>query len=1819
MKKPMMYLVAALAAGVLGADAAADGNEPSRTYVPEPRPVKSDVEITAIYYPGTEQMSEWDVIAQTCPERKPLLGWFDEGNPEAIDWQIKWAVEHGITSFCVDWYWNRGYQRLTHWVKGYYKARYRKHLKWFMMYANHNQPGAHSAEDQVAVTKYWIDNYFKTPEYYTIDGKPAVCYWDAGNLDRDFIAEAAAKGEKLAPGEGIRRAFAISERLVKEAGLPGICWIDMWRTTKFDRAYAERRVAQGYSAAIHYGIERAAPKIAPEAMKPGETPRRFDYDAVVAAAPKVWEELSVQETLPYWVILPTGWDDRPRSFANSLVITGRTPEKFAAMCRQAKAFCDRHGKRHVVIMPINEWQEGSYVEPNAEYGFGMYEAIRDAFCEKPSAGWPKSVRPADAGLGPYDYPPSFRSPTPQWEFDDGTTGGWYRQPYGGGELEAKDGCLSFWVNRSRNYNIRQRVVPFDAKRQAKFRVRMRITPNPKQMPVAGKTYELRLKWGTAENPVIGPGLKVDDAQAVASAPVQIDGAWHEYEISLADRPDWTGQVDELWFEACSLIHCRVAIDWMRFESDLADVERNFLRLETEDADKTLAEGRNVAKTLRTDGTWADIDYTDRNGARWSLCYGHLGRIVQIARAWRVKEDAGLEASFHRALGWWLRENPTVGNWWWNDIGVPEKAGVAAVCCKPVLTAAERQGVDALLSRRPISMTGQNRIWLARVALMRALVNGDADLAEQASSAISDEIAFKGVEGIQRDWSFHQHGNQPQFGNYGLSYIRDMTRLASVFAGTRFAFPSEKIGMLNGLFEKGYAWTLWKGRLDVSCIPRQWWPDVLTTKGAAVLSAAAMLGRCGGESARIAADFAAGRGPVGFKAFPSSAMSFYRRPGWMASHKGGTKTIRGVETWIIGDNLKGQHQQDGSLCTTVTGREYENVAPLWNWRKLPGITSCIDLPPSDWNDRLDWTGPNQLEDYRGEATADGGVVTFGVEREGIRYRQRITFAPDGILAETTDISCTNDSRVATCVEAANAAPDAGVVSQTDTETRLRNGAIEYVVYAPKEAVEVFIGERTGDYHDFMAGLAPKTLHTGRIFEVTVNHGRMPKGASCRYRILPHGKAFPENAKWIAYPYERPMGNFAQKVLPAPTFRRAFTLDRPVKNAALRISGLGFYTFELDGRRVDDARLVPAPTQYDVRYRWRTHRLGDLAAGRHVISVTVGDGFYRTSTGNYWHFDRASWTDYPKLAAEVADGEGTPLVKTDDRWTVRFSPIVRTELRGGEHYDARLEFPKLETSGADWRKARLVPAPGGRPEEERFPPCRVVAAYPMAPLVGTNVWVAPYNIAGVPRLKVKGTAGARVTMSCGEFCRRLAKDDKTITTNHVAYGALQRDSYVLRGDSAGETWTPEFTYHGFDRVQVSVEGGAAEILGIDALEIHTDFRRIGTLRTSDGLLQTILDAGMRSALNNFVGIPTDCPHREKNGWTSEARLQCETLLYGWDAGTAYLGFVDEMVDAQRPSGQLPGMLPTGGVGYNWGSGPAWDAALACIPESVARFTGDRTCFERYRGAIRKYCNYVASLLDENGLCAFGLGDWCHSPFGSVAPVPFVTTAFYIRCLDLIGEKDAGDAARAALLKSYYRGKGVFSEAASVMPALALEFGLVPAADRAACAEELARIVRANGAKVDYGTVGSGCVLRALFEAGEADLAYEVMTQPEMPGYAWWFRELQLTAFPESWNALRSSSLDHGAFCDIVACAYRHLAGFRHVAERPGRNYLEIRPSFPKKLSDFSAEHDGYRVAWKRTGEIVDLTIVVPEGAAATYAAPDGTRRSLVSGSHRFSVRR
>ena len=557
------------AALVVAAMTAACAAVANAAYIPEPKPVKSEIEISAFYYPGTEHMPEWDMVDQTLPKIKPLLGWYDEGDPENIDWQIKWAVEHGISSFCVDWYWKQGTQRLNHWIKAYYKAKFRKYLKWYIMYANHNPPGSHSTEDQIAVTKWWIDNYFKTPEYYTIDGKPVVVLWQYERLDNDFIAEAKAKGETLKRGEGVKRAFAISERMVKEAGLPGICWINMnnrWKHTVEENDHIKN---MGFVAQVTYNLGGSGPYyMAPEARTEKDTPQRSSFDLMVAATKKIWQNADVDPSLPFWPLLPTGWNDLPRSFQVARVTYDRTPEKFSQVCVDARKFCKERGLKRVIVAPLNEWQEGSYIEPNEEYGFAMYDALRDAFCEKPAEGWPKNLTPADVGRPKKEYPPMFYSPVQEWNFDNSPEG-WFRQPYGCYVTRCKEGSLYFvTTGKDNNYQIRQRLKPFAAKNYRTFKIRMKLIPNEHfglgRFIACGKRPEMRLKWGLDHTPIISKDFFVDDRH-VFYAEVIPDGEWHEYEMPLYKTQDWNSNVNELWFEAINATNFEVYIDWMRFE------------------------------------------------------------------------------------------------------------------------------------------------------------------------------------------------------------------------------------------------------------------------------------------------------------------------------------------------------------------------------------------------------------------------------------------------------------------------------------------------------------------------------------------------------------------------------------------------------------------------------------------------------------------------------------------------------------------------------------------------------------------------------------------------------------------------------------------------------------------------------------------------------------------------------------------------------------------------------------------------------------------------------------------------------------------------------------------------------------------------------------------------------------------------------------------------------------------------------------------------------------------------------------------------------
>ena len=531
-------------------------------YIPEPQPQASEIEISAFYYPGTEQMAEWNQVEQTLPEIKPLLGWYDESNPEVIDWQIKWAVEHGISSFCVDWYWNRGDQRLDHWVRNYYKAKFRKYLKWYIMWANHNSVGAHSEEDQIRVTQFWIDNYFRTPEYYRIDGKPVVVIWSSYTLDRDFRLEAEQRGETLAEGEGVKRALELSNREMRKAGLPDIHFILMYPGSDYSPARMETARNAGFKEMVNYNMVGQTWAYMTEKMNMKEIPRCAEYEYFIDASTAWWNSTaSAEKDFSVIPTVATGWDDRMRSFDYGHVFRNKTPEKFREMCLACKDFCKKNNRSRIMLSPINEWQEGSYIEPNEEHGFAMYQVLRDVFCTEPIGGYPPDLRPEDVGRGPYDYPPMEYSRKTEWDFSTDVQG-WYRQPFGTAYLRIMDHALHFFRSWGDHAALRLRHQGFPAERFSTFRVMMKVTPPAGTDPQQNEGQKVRLYFGTTDRPLFSTDMFICREGAVA-VPAVSDGEWHEYTLDMSSNPLWKGCINELWFDPPQLHSTFIDIRWMK--------------------------------------------------------------------------------------------------------------------------------------------------------------------------------------------------------------------------------------------------------------------------------------------------------------------------------------------------------------------------------------------------------------------------------------------------------------------------------------------------------------------------------------------------------------------------------------------------------------------------------------------------------------------------------------------------------------------------------------------------------------------------------------------------------------------------------------------------------------------------------------------------------------------------------------------------------------------------------------------------------------------------------------------------------------------------------------------------------------------------------------------------------------------------------------------------------------------------------------------------------------------------------------------------------
>ena len=724
------------------------------------------------------------------------------------------------------------------------------------------------------------------------------------------------------------------------------------------------------------------------------------------------------------------------------------------------------------------------------------------------------------------------------------------------------------------------------------------------------------------------------------------------------------------------------------------------------------------------------------------------------------------------------------------------------------------------------------------------------------------------------------------------------------------------------------------------------------------------------------------------------------------------------------------------------------------------------------------------------------------------------------------------------------------------------------------------------------------------------------------------------------------------IPAPLFRRTFTADREAASAELIITGLGYYELFVNGKKITKGPLAPYRSNIDDYIYYDSYDISsELSVGKNVIGIMLGNGI-RNAPGAYiWDFEKARFRGAPitafSLTVKYKDGSGKTVASDADTLTAP-SPVIFDDLHFGEYYDARLEIPGWNLPDFDdsgWSRAVPAEPPRGEARLCEADPITVRSVIKPVSVTeykdGSYIYDFGVNTAGLCRLRINGTEGQKVLM---RYFETFVDGEPYFRNNRFdPDDRFQEDEYYCSGKGT-EEYTPHFTYHGFRYVLVSgitAEQANSELLTY--LEMSSDIKKTGDFRCSDGTVNKIQEATVRSDTSNFFYFPTDCPQREKNGWTADASLSAEQVLLNLSPEKSYKEWMRNIYKSLNDKGQLPGIIPTGGWGYHWGNGPAWDNVIVYIPYYTYKYCGDRQMLEELAVPLMRYLNYLFTRLDGKGLIAIGLGDWCQvGLIEDQFKTPLVVTDTILTCD--IAEKAAFiygelgmEAQKRFALSLAERTRDAFREnlidkasltvegGTQTAQAMALFYGMFTEEEKARALDVLVKYIHEADDHFDTGVLGGKVIYRVLAENGYVDLAYKMITRPDYPSYGNWIARGATTLweafYPENGRIL---SLNHHFWGDVSAWFYIYLAGMKINPTCRDTTEVDIKPCFAEALSEVSAYHDmpdgKISVSWNRNGGKITLAIEAAEklhgkiGLPAGYVFEDGdTEKELKSGNY------
>jgi alpha-L-rhamnosidase len=698
----------------------------------------------------------------------------------------------------------------------------------------------------------------------------------------------------------------------------------------------------------------------------------------------------------------------------------------------------------------------------------------------------------------------------------------------------------------------------------------------------------------------------------------------------------------------------------------------------------------------------------------------------------------------------------------------------------------------------------------------------------------------------------------------------------------------------------------------------------------------------------------------------------------------------------------------------------------------------------------------------------------------------------------------------------------------------------------------------------------------------------------------------------------IGNPSIDETAAPFFRRKVLLPEEVVSAAAFVCGVGYHELYVNGVKAGDSFLTPAQSIYDKTVYYTTYDIGSLLVpGENTLYAILGNGLYNCEIKT-WNYEKAPWRDRPKLllyADILLRKAGRVCLCSDASFETGESGITYNTLYGGETQD----YTKADSVTG---KAVVVKSPGGvlRPfpephvkEQLTYQP--VKPAETPIPAGKKVLFDFGQNMAGWAHVDAETAGRARFTLRYGEALDASGALDTARIAPFVEGGRFQTDEYILDAAHPIREGRPHFTYYGFRYVELSVEEGGLTRFDIRALTLNSGLRRIGNFSSSDNYVNRIYDAGQKASLSNLVNIPTDCPHREKNGWTGDAALSAEQMCLNLDMRELYRRWLGDIRDAQRPSGQLPGIVPSGGWGFRWGSGPVWDSVLFELPLAVYTCYGDSSLLLENREAMKRYLDFCASMAEDQ-VVDFGLGDWCPPEGGAaghLCPTVVSDTATYFKLVKIMAlvseiageqaDRDYYKALAAGIQESFNRhfvkaDTGLVTGGSQTGQAMALCLGLLEGDTAGKALDQLCALAAQKKGHLDFGILGAKYVFEALSRYGRGQLALDIILREGFPSYRHWI-DMGITTMAETWD--RTASDNHHMFSDVCRWFVRYVAGLDQADFY--RRTITFIPDFLSPLNHAGASTEsgagGFSCRWERQSGGFSVTCVSPGDFSVTLA--------------------